>query len=224
MEAHFFTLGEAALGLQLRRKTSSSANAPFDLPQQKKIWSCAAQVRHLDGVVDAVPGMNNLTLIFDPNKCAGDQLLIELQQAWKNCSASDYAPRHYDLPVSYGGVDGPDLEEVAAHANVSISSFIAMHTDVIYSVYFLGFQPGFAYLGDLPKQLHCPRRAEPRLRVPAGSVAIGGAQTGIYPQASPGGWQIIGRTNIRCFDASKAAPSLFLPGDTVQFIANDFFT
>lgn len=121
--------------------------------------------------------------------------------------------------MDYGGAHGPDLERVAQHCQRSAQAVVDAHSAAHYTVYFVGFQPGFAYLGGLPEFLATPRLATPRLRVPAGSVGIGGAQTGIYPQESPGGWNLIGHSDCVLFDVSRAQASLLLPGDTVRFVA-----
>jgi KipI family sensor histidine kinase inhibitor len=128
------------------------------------------------------------------------------------------APREIVIPVVYGGADGPDLAEVARHAGMTADEVVAAHSGAAYDVFFLGFQPGFAYLGGLPPALATPRRDTPRVRVPAGSVGIGGAQTGIYPAASPGGWNLIGRTAVTLFDPHADAPALLAPGDRVRFV------
>jgi len=127
-------------------------------------------------------------------------------------------PRTVKIPVSYGGQDGPDLEDVARHCGLSAARVIDLHTAPLYLVYFLGFSPGFPYLGGLPGELATPRLATPRKRVPAGSVAIGGSQTGIYPMESPGGWRIIGRTSMLLFNAEAEPPALLRAGDCVRFL------
>src|SRR5205085_6074087 len=121
---------------------------------------------------------------------------------------------------------GPDLDQVARQHGLSADDVVRLHTGATYRVYMLGFAPGFAYLGGLPEALATPRRAEPRTVVPAGSVGIGGSQTGIYPLASPGGWQLIGRTPVRLFDAGHQPPTLLAVGDVVKFqpIAPNEFT
>lgn len=131
------------------------------------------------------------------------------------------APREHRIPVCYGGSSGPDLAQVARHCGLDPQGVIARHTAAGYRVAMLGFAPGFPYLLGLDPQLAMPRRADPRQRVPAGSVAIGGNQTGIYPQALPGGWQLIGRTPTRLFDVSAAPPALLAAGDRVRFHAID---
>ncbi|WP_328823402.1 5-oxoprolinase subunit PxpB [Undibacterium crateris] len=150
-----------------------------------------------------VPSMNNLSVRFDKRRYDPAQMLSALQKQWQTQSAAAdpvshaaSAPRLVQIPVQYGGKDGPDLALVAVHCGMSPAQVIAAHSEAEYRVYFLGFQPGFAYLGSLPESLFTLRRAEPRLSAPAGSVGIGGAQTGIYTAASPGGWQLTGRTAL----------------------------
>jgi inhibitor of KinA len=123
----------------------------------------------------------------------------------------------FEIPVCYHESFGLDLDEVAGHAKLSIEEVIAMHTEATYTVYMIGFLPGFAYMGGLNQQLATPRKQTPRLHVPAGSVGIGGEQTGIYPLTSPGGWQIIGRTPAMMFNLENEQPSLLQPGDKVVF-------
>ena len=121
------------------------------------------------------------------------------------------------IPVYYGGEFGPDLDEVASTNNLSIADVIAKHSAAIYKVYMIGFVPGFAYLGGMPEELAMPRKTTPRAAIPAGSVGIAGKQTGVYPLETPGGWQIIGRTPTRLFDASRSSPALLKAGDKVVF-------
>lgn len=127
--------------------------------------------------------------------------------------------REIVIPVCYGDEFGPDLLEVAAHAGITHHEVVARHTATEYTVAMLGFAPGFPYLLGLDPALHVPRRANPRTRVPAGSVAIGGAQTGIYPRELPGGWHLIGRTPLTLFDPDRKPPCLLAPGDRVRFRA-----
>jgi len=129
--------------------------------------------------------------------------------------------RLLDVPVVYGGEYGPDLAVVAAHAHVSEEDVVAMHAEVAYHVYMVGFVPGFAYMASVDPRIALPRRATPRQRVPAGSVAIAAGQTGIYPIETPGGWHLIGRTDVRPYDPQRAEPFLFRPGDQVRFHAVD---
>ena len=127
-------------------------------------------------------------------------------------------PRLREIPVCYGGEFGPDLEEVAAIHKLSAEEVIRLHYSPTYTAYFLGFVPGFAYLGGLPAQLATPRLQTPRKQVPAGSLAIGGNQTGVYPTATPGGWRLIGKTPLKLFDPASTHSSFFEIGDHVRFI------
>ena len=122
------------------------------------------------------------------------------------------------IPVCYGGDFGPDLSDVAEHAGMSAEEVIAIHSGHDYLIDMLGFLPGFAYLGGLDERLHTPRLATPRTRIEPGAVGIGGAQTGIYPLASPGGWRIIGRTPVRPYDPDRESPILYAAGDYLRFV------
>jgi 5-oxoprolinase (ATP-hydrolysing) subunit B len=187
---------------------------PATLDCQRRIWALAETARLMPQVVEVVPGMNNLTIVFDPLKADYETLAAELEAGWDRAAVADDAGGEVEIPVFY---DGPDLADVAKHAGLSVDEVVKRHSEAEYIVFFLGFQPGFAYLGGLDPTLHMPRRAEPRLEVPAGSVGIGGAQTGIYPAVSPGGWQLLGRTEVRLFDPSRNPPTLMQPGDRVRF-------
>lgn len=123
-----------------------------------------------------------------------------------------------EIPTRYGGVDGPDLETVATLTGLAPAAVVEAHAGVIYRALFIGFAPGFAYLGVLPPALVVPRRAEPRVRVPRGSVGLAGEQTAVYPLESPGGWQLIGRTSVVLWDPRREPPARIRPGDTVRFV------
>jgi inhibitor of KinA len=129
------------------------------------------------------------------------------------------APRLIEIPVCYGGELGPDLEKVAAKRKLKPERVIELHSSQTYRAYFLGFAPGFAYLGDLPDSLATPRLATPRKRVPVGSVGIAGKQTAVYPFATPGGWNLLGRTPLRMFQAEREPMELLDVGDEVRFHA-----
>jgi KipI family sensor histidine kinase inhibitor len=163
--------------------------------------------------------MNNLTLVFDPLQLEQDDLALQLKNAWDEAAEVDVGTAEIEIPVHYGGADGPDLAALAKQLNLSVDELVKRHTQADYIVFFLGFQPGFAYLGGLDPTLHAPRHPKPRLEVPAGSVGIGGEQTGIYPAVSPGGWQLLGRTDLKLFDPARNPPTLMQPGDRVRFTA-----
>ncbi|MBS6361965.1 5-oxoprolinase subunit PxpB [Burkholderia sp.] len=204
-----YPLGDAALVCEVP--------PPATLDCQRRIWAMATVARAWAHVFDVVPGMNNLTIVFDPLAVTADALTPALRDAWETADIEHADGREIEIPVEYGGEGGPDLQAVAEHTGLPADEVVARHAACEYVVFFLGFQPGFAYLGGLDETLHTPRRAAPRLEVPAGSVGIGGAQTGIYPARSPGGWQLIGRTTCVLFDPSRQPPTLLLPGDRVRF-------
>jgi KipI family sensor histidine kinase inhibitor len=170
-------------------------------------------------VSDAVVGYCTLTVYFDPVRV--DAIWLEDQIRTLSTDA-DVAPAlegpRVDVPVCYGGELGPDLDEVALRIGATPEEVVALHASREYRVYVVGFVPGFAYMGTVDERLALPRRATPRTKVPAGSVAIAAGQTGIYPMETPGGWHILGRTPVRAFDPGRAQPVLFRPGDRVRFV------
>jgi KipI family sensor histidine kinase inhibitor len=178
------------------------------------------------GVRDVVPTYRSVAVYFDPlhtdYAALSDFLEREAQAVVTAASADslqagDRPPVR--IPVKYGGEEGPDLAAVAAFAKLSEAEVIARHTGRVYRVFMMGFLPGFPYLGTVDPAIAAPRRATPRLRVPAGSVGIAGSQTGIYPLETPGGWQLIGQTSVKLFDLSRPDPFLLEPGDAVEFFA-----
>jgi KipI family sensor histidine kinase inhibitor len=162
-----------------------------------------------------IPADDSLLVVLYPGAAVSKALQSTL--AAPASTAEAMSGRIHEIPVVYGAEAGPDLRALAARTGMSERAFIAAHASTEYTVAFLGFQPGFAYLRGLPEALQAPRRTSPRTRVPAGSLAIGGAYTGIYPASGPGGWQIIGRADAVLFDAERAPPALFAPGDRVRF-------
>lgn len=187
------------------------------LPSQRRLLALAQVLRGQPEFIDLVPGLHSLSCVLAPGaEPAAAEVLA--RQAWTQARASAQLGRERLLPVRYGGEEGPDLPEAAALLGLSEAQLIELHCAPVYEVACLGFLPGFPYLLGLPPQLALPRRATPRLRVPAGSVGIGGAQTGVYPCESPGGWQLIGRTAQALFDPRAAEPSWLLPGDRLRFV------
>ena len=200
----------------------------IDVGLNDRVHAAAACLRQRLPELECVPAYASLLLRFDPLAWRGPhgepghrRLQGAVVAALDGHAAPTDTPREVHVPVCYGGDGGPDLDEVAAHCGMSRDEVIARHTAAAYRVAMLGFAPGFPYLLGLDPRLAMPRRADPRQRVPAGSVAIGGHQTGIYPDALPGGWQLLGRTPLRLFDVRRAAPALLAPGDRVRFVAID---
>jgi len=171
------------------------------------------------GVVDVHPAFATVLVRFDARR--HEPATVERELARRLASLGEHAatdPASFEIRVRYGGSDGPDLDEVAAATDLSAADVIAAHAGAVYRVAFIGFSPGFPYLTGLPPRLATPRRATPRRRVPAGSVAIAGMQAGIYALASPGGWNVIGRTDLSLFDDARTRPALLAPGDFVRFV------
>ncbi len=195
------------------------ADADASLEIQRRIWALARTARALPFVSDAVAGDGNVTLLFDSD--AGDAGFLEraLRDAWDDGdSLASGEPATVEIPVEYGGDAGPDLGAVARACGMPESDVVASHRSGDYVVWFLGFVPGFAYLRGLDLRLVVPRRPEPRTVVPAGSVAIAGEYSAVYPSATPGGWHLIGRTAFAPFDARRTPPALLAPGDRVRFV------
>jgi 5-oxoprolinase (ATP-hydrolysing) subunit B len=167
-------------------------------------------------IEDLIPADGSLLLILRRGSTVSEQLQAALAAPPAGKQAETGVL--HEIAVEYGGAAGPDLPELAERAGMDSATFISSHAAAEYTVAFLGFQPGFPYLRGLPRTLCAPRRASPRVRVAAGSVAIGGTYTGIYPSSGPGGWQIIGRTQSVMFDPQREAPALLLPGDRVRFV------
>jgi inhibitor of KinA len=175
------------------------------------------------GVLDIVPAYTTLALHYDPAAVGAGtspyEALAETIGTWLKTQSVDtaVAGREIEIPVCYGGTFGEDLEALAGSRGLSVEEAIAIHSGASYHVHMLGFVPGFAFLGGLDARLATPRRDTPRPRVPAGSVAIAGEQTAVYPLETPGGWQIIGRTPLQMFRSDASPPSLLNAGDTVRF-------
>jgi len=164
------------------------------------------------GVVEAVPGLESLLVELDPRH-AGD-VTGELRERLERLDAPPADGRQRVIRVVY---DGPDLDDVAALTGLTVEEVVRRHAATALRVLFCGFAPGFAYLGDLPDELRVPRLARPRTRTPAGSVAIAGPMSGVYPADLPGGWRVIGRTSVTLFDPRADPPSFLVPGDRVRF-------
>jgi len=187
---------------------------------------CAALERDpVRGMIELVPSYAAVAVYYDPAACGRDPfstITRALSERLQQLEVTTPLPgRLVEIEVRYGGAHGPDLEDVARHAALTPAEVVRAHTSVEYAVYMIGFAPGFPFLVGLPERLAMRRRDTPRLAVPAGSVAIGGGQTGIYPLETPGGWHIIGRTSVRLFRPEANPPTLLQLGDRVRFVAVD---
>jgi len=211
---HFRLCGDRALIVEYGEGIDRAVN--------EKVRAMAAILRKSlpEGVQAVIPAYRSLSLLYNPLATSTDQIAEALEAVEKNLRQTEIAePRVVEIPVCYGGEFGPDLEIVAGHHSLEADEVIAVHTSVDYHIYMIGFAPGFCYLGGLDRRLHTPRRKTPRTLLPAGSVGIAESQTGMYPQDSPGGWQIIGRTPLRLFAPWREEPFLYQAGDQVRFVS-----
>ena len=200
---------------------------PANISQEiiQDIISFERQVKEIESILDTIIAYNSLLIRYQ-NPIIDKELTIS--QLKKIYAASSYLIKQdqflWQIPVCYDVSFGIDLEEIANKKKCSVAEIIRLHTEGDYLVYFIGFQPGFLYLGGLHQTLHVSRKSNPRLRVDKGSVAIGGIQTGIYPQNSSGGWNIIGKSPLNFFDINASEPCFAKPGDRIQFVAVDLHT
>ena len=194
------------------------ANISQDIIQD--IISFERQVKEIDSILDTIIAYNSLLIRYQ-NPIVDKELTIS--QLKKKSAASSYLTKQdqflWEIPVCYDASFGIDLEEIANKKKCSVADIIRLHSETDYLVYFIGFQPGFLYLGGLHQNLHIPRKSNPRVRVDKGSVGIGGAQTGVYPQSSSGGWNIIGKSPLNFFNMKATNPCFAKPGDRIQFVA-----
>ena len=183
-----------------------------------RVRALTAALAGVRGILNLHPAFASLLVEFDPRLMAHDAVEELVRQRAAGAADRESEPRLVEIPVRYGGEEGPDLEDVARHAGMAAEAVVKLHASAVYTVYFVGFATCFPYLGGLPEALATPRLAAPRRLVPAGSVAIGGSQAGIYPLASPGGWRVIGRTDLRLFDPACEPPGLLRMDDRVRFV------
>lgn len=189
----------------------------------RQVHAFARKVEALShpAITEVVPTYRSATVHYRPEVFSYEelnQLLTPLAQG--SAEEAEELPV-VEIPVCYGGEYGPDLEEVAQHCSLTPEEVIARHTAPTYRIYMLGFTPGFPYLGGMDPSIAAPRRKEPRIQIPAGSVGIAGEQTGVYPIVSPGGWQLIGRTPLRLFDPQREQPILLSAGAGIRFVPID---
>lgn len=191
-----------------------------EIGEQVAALNARVQAACLPGIGETVPAFASLLIYYDPLRTDYDAAAAAIQRlASAEGGAAVQQGRLVEIPVCYGGEYGPDLAFVAGHAGLTEQEVIDLHTGREYRIYMLGFLPGFPYLGGLDERLFTPRLATPRTAIPAGAVGIGGEQTGIYPVASPGGWQLIGRTPLKLFDPQGGGRLPYAAGDRIRFTA-----
>ena len=209
-------VGDATLLASFENRIDPDVNA--------RAVSLGAAIRsaRVPGVRDVIVTYRSVAVCFEPGRVEVDALADLLRaSATSPTSGQSAVPPVVEIPVRYGGADGPDLADVARFASCREDEVVRRHTAITYRVYMLGFMPGFGYMASIDERIAMPRKAMPRVRVPAGSVGIAGRQTGVYPNESPGGWQIIGRTSVRLFSLEQEPPALLQAGMRVRFVAVD---
>ena len=224
-------LGDSALVVRVREQFNDAPDETLD--EVLRVFQLL-QRAHIPGVIELAPAYTSVAVFFDPivipkSNVATNGVLDELTKNIRSVIASASRghrrraavrrPRLTEIPVCYDREFGFDLDRIAEHTELSEREIVDLHSTPEYRVACIGFVPGFTFLAGLPKNLATPRRDAPRTEIPPGSVAIGGAQTGIYPLRSPGGWNLIGRTPLKLFDPIKDPPTLLSPGDRVRFRA-----
>jgi len=206
-------LGDSSLLVQFVEEIDPAVN------QRVHALASLLDVSPFEGIIETLPAYATLLVQYDPLTISFTQVRDFLHEKISQVEGTtSRKPKQVQVPVRYGGEYGIDLESVAHHLQLQVEEVIRIHTQRTYTVYMMGFTPGFPYMGKLDDALVMPRLESPRTRVAAGTVAIAGSQTGIYPIASPGGWQLIGWTPLKLFDPNSETPFLFAPGDEVRFI------
>lgn len=210
----FKPLGDSAVLVQLGDEINPLIN--------QRVHALNALLQNITGIVETIPAYCTLLVHYDAINFSFDQIKTLIQEKIDQIDDSIHkTPHRLEVPVRYGNASNSDIEIIASSKNISVADIIRIHSEKEYRVYMMGFTPGFPYMGILDERLNMPRLQTPRTLVQAGSVAIAGSQTGIYPLDSPGGWHIIGWTPLKLFDPTSDTPFLFSPGDIVKFIPMD---
>lgn len=212
-QPNIIPLGDSAALIQLGDEIDFAVN------QRIHALSHLIEASSIHGIIETVPAYATLLVHYDPMILSFIQIKNHLREKISQIEETAHRkPRRVQVPVRYGGEYGVDLESVASHLHLRVEEVIRIHSGQTYTVYMMGFTPGYPYMGKLDDALVMPRLETPRTHVPAGTVAIAGSQTGIYSIESPGGWNLIGWTPLKLFDPNSDPPFLFAPGDEVKFI------
>lgn len=213
---NILTAGDSSILIEFGKEISPEINRKIKATVQ------LMKEQHIEGVVDVIPAFCSLLINYDPRVISYDEIRERMQKLVKvDAKSGEEKKKIYEIPVCYGGEYGPDIENIAANAGLSVEEVIKIHSSRDYLIYMLGFLPGFCYLGGLDERIHTPRLANPRIKINAGSVGIGGSQTGIYPLDSPGGWQLMGMTPVKTYDPDREVPILVEAGDYIRFVPID---
>jgi KipI family sensor histidine kinase inhibitor len=209
----FFPAGDLALVVELGDAISPEIN------RKVRSLTDALEEGSIPGVFDFLPTYRSVLVYYDPLRVTSEEVQDGIERMLKNAEVTDTGARHVvHIPTLYGGDMGPDIAFVAEHNGIDEQEVVRIHSRADYLVYMMGFSPGFAYLGGLDERLATPRLQSPRTEIPAGAVGIAETQTGVYPMASPGGWQLIGRTPLKLFDPARERPVMLSAGDYVRFV------
>ena len=215
-EYKYFPSGDRGIMIEVGREISEDINRRI-----RQMVYCIRN-RSIEGIVEIIPAYNTLLIIYNPIRNTYEELIEQLQKAWETMNEIQLPDQEViHIPVLYGGIYGPDIDDVAAYNGLTSREIIDIHYGRDYLVYMLGFTPGFPYLGGMSERIATPRLDSPRERIPGGAVGIAGSQTGIYPIESPGGWRIIGRTPIRLFDPKRDSVFLLHAGNYIRFESID---
>ena len=211
MSVRFLPCGDTALTVEFGDR--------IDRALSNRVLALRSRIRsaEIHGVVETVPTYRSLLIHYDPLQTSASEIIEAAQNLVSGEATFDRTRHLWRVPVCYEGDFAPDLADVAERTGLRPEQVVSLHAATRYHVYMVGFLPGYPYMGDVPAPLALPRRSDPRIRVPPGSVAIATTMTAIYPVESPGGWHLIGRTPIRIFDPRVSPPALFAPGDAVEF-------
>lgn len=217
MSVHVVPLGDSAIRISFGDEIDECIHQKIDL------FLHTIRRTKMEGVIECVPAYTSVTIFYDPAKILYSQLKKYIFSIYESAMESNsHSPNVYRIPVYYGGKTGPDLPFIAEYNNISEQEVIHLHADKEYLIHMIGFVPGFPYLGGLHNKIAAPRLEIPRAKVAAGSVGIGGNQTGIYPAVVPSGWRIVGITPIVLFDIHKENPSLLSAGNYVSFLPIEY--
>ena len=207
------TAGDSSILIEFGKEISPDVNARIKAVVQ------LLKDQQIVGIVDMIPSFCGLLINYNPRMISYSQMKKRLEKLLElDVMTSEVATKIFEIPVCYGGEYGADIATIANLAKLTEEEVIKIHSSKDYLIYMLGFLPGFSYLGGLDERIHTPRLANPRLKIAAGSVGIGGSQTGIYPLDSPGGWQLLGLTPVKTYDPNREVPILFEAGDYIRFV------